>query len=387
MNSKEAVIPKSNRRSFRQPEEAEALFMSMGDGAITTDEFGRITRANPTALHIFGYKESEIVGHPFISVISSETTLDGKTVALIDRPITQAYLTGKPVSDKLYYYNKTGRKIPLAINISPILIDDKPVGAIAVFRDISLELEIDQMKSDFISLASHQLRTPLSAIKTYTHILADGYMGDLNSSQKKTLKTIIGASNRMNQLISTLLNITRIESGTIAINLKSVRIDDLVNELLPELQLLADGKHIELNFKMSGKASPQIKTDALIIKEVITNLVSNSIKYTPENGQVDISIRTRKADMLVEIKDNGWGIPPQSHDKVFSKFFRGPNVIKRETSGTGLGLYLVKGLVESLSGKIWFLSEEGQGTSFFFTLPRGIKGTSAKALGHYNISK
>ncbi|HET9098604.1 MAG TPA: ATP-binding protein [Candidatus Saccharimonadales bacterium] len=387
MTSKESTSKRTLKRSFRRPEEAEALFMSMGDGAITTDEFGRISRVNPTALQIFGYKESEIVGKPFISVMTSETTLDGKTVALIDRPITQAYLTGKPVSDKLYYFNKQGRKIPLAINISPILLDEKPVGAIAVFRDISMELEIDQMKSDFISLASHQLRTPLSAIKTYTHILADGYMGELNSSQKKTLKTIIGASNRMNQLISTLLNITRIESGTIAVNLKSVKVDDLIRELLPELELLANDKQIDLQLIVAGKYPTQIKTDSLIVKEVLTNLVSNSIKYTPEKGKVEIIVKARKADIQVEVKDNGWGIPPQSHDKVFSKFFRGPNVIKRETSGTGLGLYLVKGLVESLNGKIWFESEEGSGTSFFFTLPRGLKGNPRKLLGQYNISK
>jgi PAS domain S-box-containing protein len=361
---------------FRRPAEAEALFMSMGDGAITTDEFGRITRANPMALNIFGYKEKEIVGRPFISVIAAETTLDGHSVPLIDRPITQAYLTGKPVAGKLYYENKSGTKIPLSINVSPILIDGKPVGAIAVFRDITMELEIDQMKSDFISLASHQLRTPLSAIKTYTHILADGYMGSLNASQKKTLRTIISASNRMNQLISTLLNITRIESGTIAINLKYIKLDDLIKEVIEELSLTAEAKDIELNLKVSsGSATTHMRTDALIIKEVVTNLISNSIKYTPEGGKVNIVIKPKKKDITVAISDNGWGIPLQSHDKVFSKFFRGPNVIKRETSGTGLGLYLVKGLIENLQGKIWFESEEGRGTTFYFTLPRTAETT------------
>lgn len=357
-------------RVFRHPAEAEALFMSMGDGAMTTDEFGRITRANPVALSIFGYKESEIVGKPFISVIAAETTLDGQPVPLIDRPITQAYLTGKPIAGKLYYQNKNGIKIPLSINVSPILIHGKPVGAIAVFRDITMELEIDQMKSDFISLASHQLRTPLSAIKTYTHILADGYMGSLNASQKKTLKTIISASNRMNQLISTLLNITRIESGTIAVNLKNIKIDDLIKEVIHELGLTAEAKEIELHLKISGDESTHIKTDALIVKEVVTNLISNSIKYTPENGKVNIVVKPKKNEIQVEISDNGWGIPLQAQDKVFSKFFRGPNVIKRETSGTGLGLYLVKGLIENLQGKIWFKSEEGRGTTFYFSLPR-----------------
>src|SRR5439155_19445387 len=136
---------------------------------------------------------------------------------LIDRPITKAFLTGKPVMEKTYFRRKDGQKVAMAVSSSPILIKGKPLGLIEVFRDITLEEEIDRMKSEFISLASHQLRTPLSAIKTYSHMLADSYMGELNSAQKKALGTIIGASDRMNELISTLLNITRIESGTIAV--------------------------------------------------------------------------------------------------------------------------------------------------------------------------
>jgi PAS domain S-box-containing protein len=342
----------------------EALFNSIGDGAMTTDEFGTITRVNPVALKILGYKEFELIGKPFITTVISED-LEGRPMTVIDRPITRAYLTGKPVMGKLYYRTKTGAQIPVSVNVSPIMFEGKPVGAIEVFRDVTIELEVDRMKSEFISLASHQLRTPLSAIKTYTHMLSDGYMGELNDSQKKSLDTIIGASNRMNELISTLLSITRIESGTIAVNP-----DDVITEILPELNLLADAKAITLRLQVVGKASTQIKTDSLIIKEVTTNLISNAIKYTPEGGSVSVSIKPRKKDIMVEVADTGWGIPSHTQDKVFSKFFRGPNIIKRETSGTGLGLYLVKGLLDTLGGTIWFSSQEGKGTTFYFTLPR-----------------
>lgn len=356
----------------QQQASSDVLFKSIGDGAIATDEFGRITRVNPAAQELLGYSEAELVGTWFPQKLTA-LTFDDVPLTLIDRPITKAFLTGKSVTAKIFYRRKDGKKVPVATNVSPILSDGKPLGAIEVFRDITVEQEVDRMKSEFISLASHQLRTPLSAIKTYTHMLADGFMGELNDAQKKSLGTIINASNRMNELISTLLNITRIESGTIAITPKTLHIDKVIEEVMPELTLMAKGKSIELTLNQKGSASTVIKTDALIVKEVITNLVSNAIKYTPERGQVTITIRPRTRDIMVEVHDSGWGIPKYSQDQVFSKFFRAQNIVKRETTGTGLGLYLVKGLLDTLGGKIWFTSEEGEGTSFFFTLPRAIR--------------
>jgi PAS domain S-box-containing protein len=357
------------RTTYEQQAEAEALFTSIGDGAISTDEFGRITRVNPAAQNLLGYTEKELLGAWFPKKITA-VTFDDAPVNLIDRPITKAFLTGKPISDKFYYRRKNGQKVPVAVNVSPILLNGKPLGAIEVFRDITLEQEVDRMKSEFISLASHQLRTPLSAIKTYTHMLFDGYTGELNTAQKNSLSTIIGASNRMNELISTLLNITRMESGTIAVTPKLVRIDILAEDVVKELALMAESKFIKLATAASPKTGITLSTDSLILKEVLTNLVSNAIKYTPEKGRVVIKLRLQGDTVRVEVKDSGWGIPEFSQDQIFSKFFRAHNIVKRETTGTGLGLYLVKGLVDALGGRIWFTSEEGKGTSFFFSLPR-----------------
>ncbi len=366
-----ASIP-INRTPHEQQAEAEALFTSIGDGAISTDEFGRITRVNPAAQRLLGYSERELIGTWFPKKIIA-VTLDDTPLNLIDRPITRAFLTGKPTVEKLYYRRKNGLKIPVAVNVSPIILNGKPLGAIEVFRDITLEQQVDRMKSEFISLASHQLRTPLSAIKTYTHMLADGYIGKLNAAQKQSLVTIIGATDRMNQLISTLLNITRIESGTITVTSKALKLDIIIKEVLNELSLLAKGKNITLSVVVKGQASTTIKTDSLLLKEVVTNLVSNALKYTPDSGRVCVTIRPRKADVVVEVSDSGWGIPKHAHEQIFSKFFRAQNIVERETTGTGLGLYLVQGLLEALQGKIWFKSEEGVGTSFYFSLPRASK--------------
>jgi PAS domain S-box-containing protein len=349
--------------------EANAIFNSIGDGAIATDEFGRITRVNPVALKLLHYTEAELLGEWFPKIVVAMSA-DGKVINLIDRPITRAFLTGQPVSAKFFYRRKDGQPLPVSINVSPILLNGKPLGAIEVFRDITVEEEIDRMKSEFISLASHQLRTPLSAIKTYSHMLVDGYMGKVTPTQKKALHTIISATNRMNELISTLLNITRIESGSIAATPKVLKVDRVVEEVLKELALMAADKSIATSLKVSGKASTSIKTDNLILKEILTNLISNGIKYTPEGGQLDVTVKPRLADVLVSITDTGWGIPKDVQGQIFSKFFRAHNIVRRETTGTGLGLYLVKGLIEILGGRIWFKSAEHAGTTFTFVLPR-----------------
>jgi PAS domain S-box-containing protein len=353
---------------------SEALFNSIGDGAIATDEFGKITRINPTALKILGYNEREMVGAWFPKKIISIHE-NGEVVSLIDRPITRAFLTGKTVAEKTYYRKKNGQALPVSITVSPIMLAGKPVGAIEVFRDITIEYEIDRMKSDFISLASHQLRTPLSAIKTYSHMLIDGYMGEITPPQRKSLRTIVSAANRMNELISTLLNITRIESGNVTVTPKAVDVKRLAEEVNKEHHLGASDKEITLTLNAPTTSVVSVQTDMLLFKEVLSNLVSNAIKYTPEGGSVEIGIKQRRYDVLFTVKDSGMGIPKASQEQIFTKFFRAHNVVRQETSGTGLGLYLVKGLVDALDGKIWFESNENKGTTFFVTLSKSAAVT------------
>lgn len=352
---------------------AEALFTSIGDGAIATDEFGKITRINPTALQLLGYNEREMIGAWFPKKIVGLYE-NGEPISLIDRPITRAFLTGKTIAEKTYYRRRNGQTMPVAITVSPIMLHGKPVGAIEVFRDITLEYEVDRMKSDFISLASHQLRTPLSAIKTYSHMLMEGYMGEVNDAQKKSLRTIVSAANRMNELISTLLNITRIESGNVTVTRKPVDVERLAEEVIKEHSLAANDKNIAISLVMSAKTSPTLSTDPLLFKEVLSNLVSNAIKYTPDDGRVTITIKNRRYDVLFSVQDTGMGIPKYSQEQIFTKFFRAHNVVKQETSGTGLGLYLVKGLVDALGGKIWFESTEGKGTTFCVSLSKAPSG-------------
>jgi len=360
-----------------QQAQTQALFNSIGDGAIATDEFGKIVRVNPMALELLGYTENEILNKWFPRKIIAVDDND-QPLNLIDRPITQAFLTGRPVSEKMRYRTKKGGSIAVAVNVSPIILDDRPIGAIEVFRDITTDLEIDRMKSEFISLASHQLRTPLSAIKTYAHMLIDGFMGELTPPQRKSLHTIVAATDRMNELISTLLNITRIESGSITVAPKHIHIARLLDEVVKELAHAAEGKRINLTFQAT-KHDPIVRTDSLIVKEVVSNLVANAIKYTPDEGTVTVALKARPHTVVISVADSGFGIPKQAQAQIFTKFFRASNVVHRETSGTGLGLYLVEGLTEQLGGKVWFESEENHGSTFYLSLPHVVSRKPKRA--------
>lgn len=346
---------------------AEVLFNSIGDGAVTTDEFGRITRINPTAQSILGYTEKEALGKWFPKLFAAYDD-DGLSIPLIERPVTRAFVTGNIISEKIRYKDRHGRLIPVSMTISPIMVKDQPVGCIEIFRDITKEYEVDKMKSDFISLASHQLRTPLSAIKTYAHMLLDGFMGPMTKPQIKSLKTIVSATNRMNETISTLLNITRIESGSIAVTRKTVSVNQVVEEVINEHRLAALDKNITTSIE-KPKDIVKIISDGAVLKEIISNLVSNGIKYTPTGGDVTVGIKTEGNQVIISVKDTGVGIPKESRQSVFTKFFRAENVVRQETSGTGLGLYLVKGLVTELGGEVWYDSIEDKGSTFYVSLP------------------
>jgi PAS domain S-box-containing protein len=366
--TKENLINESLEAEIRA--ESDVIFSCIGDGAITTDEFGHITRINPVALSILGMREVEVLDKWFPKIMIAVKS-DNTPVSLIDRPIFKMFLTGKPVSEKMHYRVKAGRIVPVNTTVSPIIVDGKPVGAIEVFRDITVENEIDKMKSEFISIASHQLRTPLSTIKTYAHMLIEGYMGKVNKDQTNALKTITKASNSMNELIATLLNIARIESGGIKVSRKNCDAGQLVDDVIKELTLVAKEKTIKITLRIP-KRSVSIKTDGLIIKEVLANLIGNAIKYTPRNGSINVSVQNQRDKVLFIVEDTGLGIPLQSQDKIFRKFFRAQNVLQKETTGTGLGLYVVRGLVLALHGKIWFKSEENTGSSFYVSLPKKV---------------
>lgn len=372
----------TNRPSAAQREKArtEALFASIGEGIIATDGHGKIIRVNDVASSILGVKKRELLGRWFPEAVVA-VKQDGTVMENLERPITKAVVRGETITERLTYMTGDGKMIPVSVTVSPVLIKGKPAGVIEVFRDISVEMRSEKLKTDFISIASHQLRTPLSAVSLYSQMLYDGMAGPLNERQLEFLETTIAATKRMNSLISTLLNITRIEAGSIAVDPSHTPLVPLLRSLITEFSPEAESKAISLTAEVTEDPLA-IHSDSLLVREVLANILSNAIKYTPKGGSVVVRLREKGSQVLISVQDTGYGIPAASQQYIFTKFFRADNIISQDVSGTGLGLYLTRTIVENLQGELWFESDEGRGTTFHISLP--LRG-AVKKHGSFKI--
>jgi len=239
-------------------------------------------------------------------------------------------------------------------------------------KEVKAKLEqqkkISKMKSEFVSLASHQLRTPLTSIKWYSEMLLDQKSGELTPKQKRYVGELYHGNERMISLVGNLLNASRIEMGILATNYKPTDIGELFKEVTNEqVPFIQEKKHevvVEIPERM-----PIISTDPEIVRMVLRNIFGNAVKYTPPGGKITCIIKKKDKEIIIEIKDTGIGIPKKQQNQVFKKLFRGDNVVREHSEGTGLELYITKAMVDVLAGKIWFKSKEGEGTTFWISLP------------------
>lgn len=271
-------------------------------------------------------------------------------------------------------HRKNGEHFLSTITIYPLLDENNNIQFfIATQRDITLERAIDRMKTEFISLASHQLRTPLSSMKWSLEILLGGDLGKLNKKQRDATSSLDQSNERMIDLVNGLLNISRLESGRIIIEPVSTNLVKLVNDVSQEL--IEKFKQKKQKLTIAGNNNlPLVMLDPKLIRQVIINLLSNANKYTKKKGRVDVKISNKDQDMVVQVSDNGYGIPEEEKSRIFERFFRASNIQKVDANGTGLGLYLAKAIVLASGGKIWFESTVGIGSTFWFTVPiSGIK--------------
>lgn len=362
----------------------EAMLESIGEGLVATGKDGNIILVNRAFERLLGWREEEAQGKLFTHLVPmlDET---GKKVEYADRPIQKILKKGieSITATTAYYKTKNERLFPVAITISPIVVEGEIIGAVEVFRDISKEKEIDKEKTEFVSLASHQLRTPLSTINWYTEMLLSGDVGKLTENQKKYLNEIYVGSQRMVALVNSLLNVSRLEMGTMIIEPEEVDVVALAEDVVKEQKPSLEARKIFLE-EHFGANIPKIMADPKLLRMVFQNLLSNAVKYTHPEGHIKISIELRppsvglvftsKGEILIKVSDSGMGIPKEEQDRVFSKLFRASNVRAEDTEGTGLGLYIVKSVVEQSGGTVYFESEENKGTTFFVVLPtEGMK--------------
>lgn len=230
--------------------------------------------------------------------------------------------------------------------------------------------KLDEIKSGFISVVAHQLRTPLSGIKWTLNLLISGDMGPLATEQKTFLMKAYESNDRMISLVNDMLGADRIESGKVRYVFQPVLLGDVIDNVLFELLPQAKAKGLSIRFAPNHADVPKVKADPEKLRAVFQNLLENSIKYSRTGGTVEIGMDvTPENEIRVSIKDDGIGIPREQQKNIFERFFRAQNAIKLETDGSGLGLFIVKSIIERHGGHISFESEEGRGVTFYFTLP------------------
>jgi PAS domain S-box-containing protein len=348
----------------------DAILNGIGDGIIVTDQDGGIISINQATEEMLGWPQKDFIGKSITSVLKMVNEKD-EEIPIQRRPMVLALSTGNKITNKpgetFYYIKKDGTKFPAGITVTPFILNGRIVGVIEIMRNITLEKEIDKAKTEFVSLASHQLRTPLSTVSWYTEMLLSGDAGKISKKQKKFLDEVYKGNRRMIDLVNSLLNVSRIELGTFAVEPVLSDIKEIAETVFDELVQLIKEKKLKIikKYEKIGK----INLDQKLIRIVFQNLLTNAIKYTNEKGIVELCVQKKNGKIQVSVKDNGFGIPENAKKNIFSKLFRADNAKIKDSGGTGLGLYIIKSIIEQSGGEIWFESEENKGSTFFFTIP------------------
>lgn len=359
---------------------AEAFIASIGEGITATDATGKIILANEAFQNLLGLKSQKIVGKFAADVLMMEDD-KGKNILPTERPLHEALSAGKKVATKHFLIRNDKTKIPVAITATPLILEGKTVGAVEVFRDISLEKQIDRAKSEFVSLASHQLRTPLTIIKWLASRLKveENFSnpGDKLDSEirKDYVEKIYSTNQRMIELVNAILNVSKIELGTLAIEPLPNSLAEIADSVLEELEPNIVIKRLKIH-KLYSSELPTVAIDSSLMRIIFQNLLTNSIKYTPPQGNISIKIEISNSDILLAVADTGCGILPEDRDKIFDKFFRTEMARQIDPNGNGLGMYIVKAILEEVKGRIWFESKANKGTTFYVSIP--LKGMVKK---------
>lgn len=341
----------------RERDQSEAILSSLAEGIVVGDSENRLLLMNPAAQQLLGLKIEDVLGKDTDSYLPVKK----KEIEEVERKEAAGEVIA-PLTKKV------GEKV-LSINVRPIKTGSgHRLGTVCAIRDITELAKVDQMKTEFISMVSHELRTPLTSIKGYVDLVLDGEAGEVNEMQREFLDIVQSNTDRLVALINDLLDISRIESGRLQLNITVLPLDQLIREVITSLRTQMEQRGLSLKLDLPEEL-PQVRGDRDRVIQVLTNLLSNAYKFTPEGGRISVSAKVTNGRVQVNVADTGIGISPRDQRKLFTKFFRTESLMAREVGGTGLGLAIAKSIVEVHGGKIWCQSEVGKGSTFSFTLP------------------
>lgn len=350
----------SRKEAVSEKNKTMAIIENLTDGILLLNKKNEVEIISPPVVDFFRKEKEEVVGKNIFNFLSDED-FKGLREKLIDEE-------GKKIRQVFRQEVSIGSRLDLEVTSVFLKTDSEQKGVLLIFHDVTRDKLVERMKTEFVSISAHQLRTPLSAIKWTLRMVLDGDTGPLSGEQKELLEKTYVSNERMIALINDLLNVSRIEEGRFLYKQEPGRLEDAVKAVVGNTQELLKMKKISLSMDIPEDI-PLVNIDKEKMELAIQNLLENAAKYTPEGGSVHISLEKREAEVVFKIKDTGVGIPEAEHERIFTKFFRGDNVIKMETEGSGLGLYTTRNIIDAHRGKIWFDSKEGKGTTFYFSLP------------------
>jgi len=361
--------------------QSTAILQSLSDGVIVCDQNGAVITVNLAAEKILDRPIDELVTWNLGDLLrrllgrrDGELPLDD----LLKHPWDER-TQPRTLSTTFQIGPRT-----ISVTLDPVIsTKEELLGAVAVFRDRTREVESDRLKTEFIGTVSHELRTPMTSIKGFTQLLTMGNLGPVNETQKEFLNIIQSNAERMIAIINDLLDITKIETGSVELEIRPIHVAETLSKVLLDLQAKVHERQQTLTLSLPA-GLPLVRADAHRFNQILFNLVSNAVKYTPRGGSITIEAREVSAEAVpederdglrpgryiqIDVRDTGVGIAPDDVPRIWERFYRTENPLKVEAGGTGLGLSLVKPLVRLLGGRIWVESQINVGSTFSFVLP------------------
>lgn len=358
------LLKKSEQDRLKAEEERNKTLTIIGnfaDGLLILDSQEKTFIINPEAEKILQINPAQALGKPFEEL--KNFSIAGRVVSALGPGIGQVFKKEVDINENLI----------LEVSVIPLAFGKDNLGKLIVLHDITREKIVENMKTEFVSLAAHQLRTPLSAIKWSLKMFLGGDFGKINKEQKDVVKKTYTRNEYLISLVDDLLNVTKIEEGRYLYSQSSADIESIVEAVIKSYKDEVRARKIKIEFKKPAEKLPQVFVDADKMGLAIQNLVDNAVRYTEAGGKVTVSLESDGKEIKFKVSDTGMGVAERDKKNLFSKFFRGDNAVKIKTEGSGLGLFLTKNIIEAHHGKIWFDSEENRGTNFYFTIPLAFK--------------